>query len=212
MVELGHVATELLTQGEGSGVHEVGAAGLDDCVELFGLRRQRVSEAADGGQQVLDDALVRGDVHGRGERVVRALAAVDVVVGLDQLLGAEVTAENLVARFATTSLTFMFDWVPDPVCQTTSGKWSSSCPATISSQAVAIAVAVSAGKSVSSTFVSAAAFLSTANARMISMGMTPSPMRKFSRLRWVCAPQYLSSGTSTGPIVSDSVRVPMRRR
>ena len=27
-----------------------------------------------------------------------------------------------------TSLTFMLVWVPDPVCQTTSGKWSSSPP------------------------------------------------------------------------------------
>ena len=26
------------------------------------------------------------------------------------------------ARFETTSLAFMFDWVPEPVCQTTSGK------------------------------------------------------------------------------------------
>ena len=27
-----------------------------------------------------------------------------------------------IARFETTSLAFMFDWVPEPVCQTTSGK------------------------------------------------------------------------------------------
>ena len=26
------------------------------------------------------------------------------------------------ARFEITSLAFMFDWVPEPVCQTTSGK------------------------------------------------------------------------------------------
>ena len=30
-----------------------------------------------------------------------------------------------IARFEITSLAFMFDWVPEPVCQTTSGKWSS---------------------------------------------------------------------------------------
>ena len=30
------------------------------------------------------------------------------------------------ARFETTSLAFMFDCVPEPVCQTTNGKWSSS--------------------------------------------------------------------------------------
>ena len=37
-----------------------------------------------------------------------------------------------IARFEITSLAFMFDWVPEPVCQTTSGKWSSSLPAATS--------------------------------------------------------------------------------
>ena len=32
------------------------------------------------------------------------------------------------ARLEITSLAFMLDWVPEPVCQTTSGKWSSSLP------------------------------------------------------------------------------------
>ena len=35
------------------------------------------------------------------------------------------------ARLEITSLTFMFDCVPLPVCQTTSGKWSSRSPAMI---------------------------------------------------------------------------------
>ena len=39
------------------------------------------------------------------------------------------------ARFAITSLTFMLDCVPEPVCQTTSGKWSSSLPSMTSSAA-----------------------------------------------------------------------------
>ena len=30
------------------------------------------------------------------------------------------------ARLEITSLAFMLDWVPEPVCQTTSGKWSMS--------------------------------------------------------------------------------------
>lgn len=30
------------------------------------------------------------------------------------------------ARLEMTSLAFMLDWVPEPVCQTTSGKWSTS--------------------------------------------------------------------------------------
>ena len=32
------------------------------------------------------------------------------------------------ARFEMTSLAFMLDWVPEPVCQTTRGKWSMSLP------------------------------------------------------------------------------------
>ena len=40
-----------------------------------------------------------------------------------------------IARLLMTSLTFMFDWVPDPVCQTRSGKWSSSFPPMTSSAA-----------------------------------------------------------------------------
>ena len=32
------------------------------------------------------------------------------------------------ARFDTTSLAFMLDWVPEPVCHTASGKWSLSLP------------------------------------------------------------------------------------
>ena len=37
------------------------------------------------------------------------------------------------ARLAMTSLTFMFDWVPDPVWNTYSGKCSSSAPLITSS-------------------------------------------------------------------------------
>ena len=44
-----------------------------------------------------------------------------------------------IARLETTSFTFMFDCVPEPVCQTLNGKWSFSLPAMTSSQAWAIA-------------------------------------------------------------------------
>ncbi len=39
------------------------------------------------------------------------------------------------ARLATTSLAFMLDWVPEPVCHTTNGKWPFSWPEITSSQA-----------------------------------------------------------------------------
>jgi hypothetical protein len=50
-----------------------------------------------------------------------------------------------IARFEITSLAFMLVWVPEPVCQTTSGKWSSSLPAATSAAAAMIASAISAG-------------------------------------------------------------------
>ena len=43
---------------------------------------------------------------------------------------------------------------------------------------------------------------------MISVGIL-SPMRKFSRLRWVWAPQYRSAGTRTSPMESCSMRYSM---
>jgi hypothetical protein len=46
------------------------------------------------------------------------------------------------ALLAMTSFAFMFDCVPDPVCQTTSGKWSLSFPWITSSAALMIALAI----------------------------------------------------------------------
>ena len=46
-------------------------------------------------------------------------------------------------RLAMTSLAFMLDCVPEPVCQTTSGKWSFSLPDATSSQACSMAASFS---------------------------------------------------------------------
>ena len=54
------------------------------------------------------------------------------------------------ARFAMTSLAFMFDCVPEPVCQTTSGKWSSRSPAITSSAARCTSREISSSSSPSS--------------------------------------------------------------
>lgn len=43
---------------------------------------------------------------------------------------------------AITSLLFMLDWVPEPVCQTTRGKWSSSLPSATSVAACTIALPI----------------------------------------------------------------------
>ena len=49
------------------------------------------------------------------------------------------------ARLAMTSFAFMLVWVPEPVCQTGSGKSSSRSPSAISCAAWRIAPAISAG-------------------------------------------------------------------
>ena len=49
---------------------------------------ERVAQLGDGRQQPARDRLDRGDVHDRRERVVRRLAAVDVVVRVDALRSA----------------------------------------------------------------------------------------------------------------------------
>ena len=75
------------------------------------------------------------------------------------------------ARLEITSFTFMFVCVPEPVCQTNSGKWSSSLPAMTSSAACDDRVAASRrGIFPRSQFTSAAAFLSTAIARITAVG------------------------------------------
>src|SRR6056297_680940 len=53
----------------------------------------------------------------------------------------------------------------------------------------------------------AQAFLITPSARTMATGCFSHPMGKFMIERCVCAPQYLSAGTSSGPKLSVSVRV-----
>ena len=116
------------------------------------------------------------------------------------------------ARFEITSFVFMFDWVPDPVCHTTSGKWSSWSPRMTSSAACSRALlspSESIESSPSSRFAHAAAFFVIPSARIISRGNVCPPILKFWRERWVWAPHRASVGTSIGPKESDSVRVLM---
>jgi len=94
-------------------------------------------------------------------------------------------------RFAMTSFAFMLDCVPLPVCQTTSGKWLLSSPEITSSHAFAMISSLRASilSGFMRLFAIAAAFLRMPNACVISRGMTSVPIRKFSWLRSVCAPQ-----------------------
>gem|GEM_PF-5863564 len=110
------------------------------------------------------------------------------------------------ARWAITSLTFMLDWVPLPVCHTARGNWSDSFPARISSHTARIRPARSGVSTPSCSLALAAAFLRMANASMICGGIFSVPMRKCSRLRWVWAPQWQSAGTAISPMESCSIR------
>ena len=111
------------------------------------------------------------------------------------------------ARFDSTSLTFMLVWVPEPVCHTTSGKCSSNLPASTSSAARTMARPIRLGRTPKSIFTMAQPRLRMANARITGAGIRSPPISKLCRLRWVCAPQYLSSATAIGPKASVSVRV-----
>src|SRR5882724_4496424 len=118
------------------------------------------------------------------------------------------------ARLAMTSLAFMFDCVPEPVWNTTSGNSSSHRPAMTSSAARTMSSALSGGSWPSARLASAAHFLTMPNARMTGRPQRkrPRPIGKFSSERWVCAPQRWSAGTSTSPSASSSVRVFMMDR
>src|SRR5687768_17776032 len=77
------------------------------------------------------------------------------------------------ARLEITSLAFMFDWVPEPVCQTTSGKWPSSLPSITSCDALTM---------VSPTFLS-----SRPSAMLVSAARSEEHTSELqSRLHLVC--------------------------
>ena len=71
-------------------------------------------------------------------------------------------------RLARTSLRFMLVWVPEPVCQTANGNSPSCLPASTSSAAVSIALALSAASCPSPALTVAAARLTVASARISS--------------------------------------------
>ena len=110
--------------------------------KAWAFERRAACRCSSAGHQLARHLLAGRDVHGGREGVVRGLAAVDVVVRVDRVLAAAPTGQDLVgpARRCT-SLAFMLLWVPEPVCQTTSGNSPASLPSTTSCAACAIASA-----------------------------------------------------------------------
>ncbi|MNE27212.1 hypothetical protein D3C80_1206140 [compost metagenome] len=93
--ELGDPAGDLLTQGEGGGVLQVGAANLDDVVEGGGLAGQGLFEGDESRQQLAGDGGDGRQVHGAGEDIVARLALVHLVVGVHQPRLSPFAAEQL---------------------------------------------------------------------------------------------------------------------
>ncbi len=110
-----------------------------------------------------------------------------------------------VASVASTSLTFMFVDVPDPVWNVSIGNSASCSPTATLSAAATIAAAYLPSTTPSSAFTSAAEALICASA-CTSAGSSGRPeIGKFSTARWVCARHNASRGTLTSPIVSCSI-------
>ncbi len=82
-LDLPRVAAEFLSQANRRRVGQVRAADLHDAVEILRLLFQRAMKRAKSGQQLFLDRLQRRDVDRRRDHVVRRLAHVDVVVGMD---------------------------------------------------------------------------------------------------------------------------------
>ena len=90
-----------------------------------------------------------------------------------------------IPRLEMTSFTFMLVWVPEPVCQTTSGKWSSRVPSMTSCAAALIVLDRLASSLPSASFTSAEAYFTMPNPRMSGRGMRSVPILKFSSERCV---------------------------
>ena len=92
------------------------------------------------------------------------------------------------ARFASTSFTFMFVEVPEPVWKTSTTNWSSNVPSRTSRAAREIASARGAGRTPSPALTSAASPFTSATAWTTGIGI-PCPLTgKFSTARCDCAP------------------------
>ena len=121
-------------------------------------------------------------------------------------LGCTGLPSRSVASVASTSLMFMFDEVPEPVWNTSTGKSPSQRPSTTSAAAERIASAISDGTTPSSALTFAAAALIWASAAMWARSRPCPLIGKFSTARWVCARYFAAKGTWTSPMLSCSVR------
>ncbi len=111
-----------------------------------------------------------------------------------------------------TSLAFMFDEVPDPVWNTSTGNSASQAPSATSSAAATMASADGArrprARRRAPALARAASAFTSASARMRRRLIGRPEIGKFSTARWVCAPHLAAPGTWTSPSESCSTRNP----
>ena len=113
LLDLAGVAAEFLAEPDRRRVLEVRPAGLDDRPKLVGLRdERRLGAVSRAGSRSSSIAIAADKLHRGRDRVVRGLAAIDVVVRVDAPAAAEPVRG---ARWATTSFMFVFVDVPEPV-------------------------------------------------------------------------------------------------
>ena len=185
VLDLRGVAGELLAEGERRRILRMGAADLDDL-------RPGLRLVVEGVAELLQRRDERG---GRSPRPRRCASPSDSMsfddwlmltwsLGWTGFFEPSSPPSISIARLAITSLAFMLDCVPEPVCQTTSGKWSSSLPSITSCAARddrARRPAGRAGRGPCS--LRPAARLMMPSARTIGIGMPCPPIRKFSSER-----------------------------
>jgi len=91
-VEQIHVARKFLAERERRGILQMGAADFYDFRKFFGFGVERVAESFDGGEQAAGGFRGRGDVHGRGKRVVGGLRHIYIVIGMNWFFAAHFAA------------------------------------------------------------------------------------------------------------------------
>jgi hypothetical protein len=89
------VAGKFLAQRQRCGVLGVGAPDLDDGSPGLGFVVERIAQLLQRRDQPVHDLFRRRDMHRRGIGIVRRLAHVDVIVGMDRLFRAQLAAEHL---------------------------------------------------------------------------------------------------------------------
>ena len=182
MAEHGAPAADLLTERERYGVLQMRAADLHHVAVLRAQALERRQQAVDRRQHLFLERDARGHVHCRREGVVRALRAVDVIVRMHEIftqqrvgaVGDDLVDVHVRLRAAA--------GLPD-------GKREVAVERTVEDLVAGGLDGAGAASTPSCALTRAAASFTTANARMTSGGIFSVPMRKFSKLRCVCAPQ-----------------------